>query len=552
LRLVSGPGHGDTREVLVRCLALTVVVLPAVARAEPRECHVVNVELQPASRSDLTPAVNPPPQIVAWIERPDGTYVDTIFITKQTGTYGLGNRPGQFDFNSGPLWPYGRRITTFPVWAHRKTPLEFPQVTFRDGVENNLSHMLNQSSADIHYCRPMSTQDPTWDALTCASPGNTFTDKGALSSAKSLYPPRADLARDPGRDDPSVDLYDQLNPFDAVSQATPAVNARAMLSWAMPYTAGSGDFVMWVEVSKEFDHNATYSQEAYPPPAVSFSTYGLPYRGQPSVIYKVPFRVGVETFTSSARDYAGYGDPDGLDGDLRAPDGTISTTVPGSGALRFALISDGPEMFRVRVNTRPEIDDVVPAATSNMAVTDATSHSATVDFLAPGDDGLIGRVTSYEVRYQIGDPMTEATFDDAMDPKLAIQIAQPGAPQSITIPGLLPQTTYSVGIRALDDCANRGPLTVVEVTTLERAFGEVDACFIATAAYGSLLAADVGPLRQLRDTVLRHSVLGELVISTYYTFGPALAGVIGESEVLRATARGMLEPFVRYARAFRF
>ena len=42
--------------------------------------------------------------------RSDCGYVDTLYVTQQIGTFGLGNRPGHFDFNSGPIWPYGRRI----------------------------------------------------------------------------------------------------------------------------------------------------------------------------------------------------------------------------------------------------------------------------------------------------------------------------------------------------------------------------------------------------------------------------------------------------------
>ena len=57
---------------------------------------------------DQGPSIDP--QIVIWIEKPTGQYVDTIFITQQTGLYGIGNRPGRFDFNSGPNWPYGRRV----------------------------------------------------------------------------------------------------------------------------------------------------------------------------------------------------------------------------------------------------------------------------------------------------------------------------------------------------------------------------------------------------------------------------------------------------------
>jgi hypothetical protein len=63
------------------------------------------------------------------------------------------------------------------------------------------------------------------------------------------------------------------------------------------------------------------------------------------------------------------------------------------------------------------------------------------------------------------------------------------------------------------------------------------------------MANDVEQLRGFRDQVLRQTVLGELAVEAYYTFGPVLAGVIGESEVLRATARTALEPVVARVRS---
>src|SRR5215510_2130673 len=72
-------------------------------------CRLIQVEMLP------TPEL----QIVVWLEDPAGNYVDTLYITRMTGSFGLGNRPGMMEFNSGPRWPYGRRTTTFPVWAHR-------------------------------------------------------------------------------------------------------------------------------------------------------------------------------------------------------------------------------------------------------------------------------------------------------------------------------------------------------------------------------------------------------------------------------------------------
>ena len=117
---------------------------------------------------------------------------------------------------------------------------------------------------------------------------------------------------------------------------------------------------------------------------------------------------------------------------------------------------------------------------------------------------------------------------------------------------LLPQTHYWIGIRAFDDCRNVGPLTVIDVTTSQRETGEVDACFVATAAYGSLLANDVEMLRHFRDSYLRNNVLGELLVEAYYTFGPALAGVIGESDDLRGIARDALDPLVDAVRGLSF
>jgi len=512
----------------------------------------MEVAFQPMQRTDLSPGINPAPQIVVWIEDLDGVYVDTVFITKQTGTYGLGNRPGRFDLNSGPLWPYGRRTTTFPVWAH-KHGLEFPELVFQNGDDNNLSHPAHESSGDFHYCRPMQAVEPAWDALSCASPGFVGTDKGMLDPVRrSKYPPRQDVTRAPNIDSPDVDLFAGLNPFDAVSQATPTPGVIADLSWPLPATLVAGDYVLWVEVAKEFDHNATYSSTAYPSPTgIPWGEFGLAYRGQPSVVYKVPFTVGAVATTATTADYAGYGDPDGLDGNVRAPDATISMTQPGSGALRFALVPDPAGMYRVRVTARPEQDFDVPSTPANAEVAELSTRAATITFRASGDDGPVGKVTGYEIRYRAHEPITETNFDEpgSLDPKVSLELGDPGAVQTFTLPGLLPDTAYSVGIRAFDDCRNTSELTVVSFTTPDRSAGEVDACFIATAAYGSPLAAEVQLLRGFRDSILRKTVLGELAVEAYYTFGPAAAGVVGESELLRATARELIAPFVRYARS---
>jgi hypothetical protein len=347
----------------------------------------------------------------------------------------------------------------------------------------------------------------------------------------------------------SMEQYIMLNPFDGVTTATPEPNARYQVSWPAPDGLAAGDYVLVVEVAREFDHNSTYTVAAFPKPNVAYGEYGEAYRGQPSVVYKVPFTVAAGDTSGTTMDYVGYGDPEGLDGNIRPPDSTITSDVPGSGALRLSLVSDGGDMFRVRVRAHQEIDAVPPATPQGLTVSAVTSGSATLSFLAPGDDGNVGRVRRYDVRFRVVDDdpanlITEANFDASPQLPIDVAVGDPNTPTTIQLDKLLPSTTYSIGIRAIDNCRNPGPVAVAKIETLDRAVGEVDACFIATAAYGSSMANDVESLRSFRDRVLRSTALGELAVETYYTLGPAFASVIGESELLRSTARGMIKPVV--------
>src|SRR5690606_38190575 len=124
------------------------------------------------------------------------------FITRTTGSYGLGNRPGIMDFTSAPWWPYGRRISTFPVWAHRHG-IEWPLVVFQDEDDDDLSHDLARSSRERTYCRPIRPGEDLWDAVSCAS--TVWTDKGKFDHQEaSRYPPRTDVTFDPERDSADV------------------------------------------------------------------------------------------------------------------------------------------------------------------------------------------------------------------------------------------------------------------------------------------------------------------------------------------------------------
>ncbi len=541
----------SSRSNLVRALALGTAVSLVSAWA-PRRAAAGGEEMCRIAGVTMTPSDDL--QIVIWLETAGGEFVDTLYLTDLTGLRGLGNRPGRMDFNSSWRWPYGRRVTVFPVWSHRHGR-SWSQVIFQNDdsagrdEEDDLSHPPQQSSAETFYCKPYHEGEPEYDVESCAS--TVYTDKGMFAPDRvSLYPPRADLPFDPSRDHLDVQSFDDLNPFDAVSTATPIGGERFEVAWPIPVDLLSGDYVIFVEVSKEDDFNDTYNPTTYPEPTgITYQIYGEPFRGQPSVVYRVPFEVGPTLSVGDSVSYAGYGDPDGIDGDIRTPDSTIDTDTPGSGAQRLLTTIDASDQFQVRVEARLEFDSVAPGAADEGRVVESTSSTATVSFVEPGDDGLEGVVDGYEVRYRAGTPMDAGNFLDSSTVSAVIHPDEPGVVQLVSIEGLLPQTNYFVGVRAFDGCKNYGPLLVIPVTTAERETGEVDACFIATAAYGSKLANDVASLRSFRDDALRSNVLGELLVEAYYTFGPALAGVIDDSEDLRSLSRAALQPLVDWVRA---
>lgn len=549
-------------------LALAAIALVAgddSGRAQPEEpeCRVVEFELTPTENL----------QMVVWLEDAEGNYVDTLFITRKTGSYGLGNRPGIMTFNSGPWWPYGRRITTFPVWAHRHG-MTFPLVEFQDGNDDNLSHSLGESSRERFYCRPIRYDEKLWDATSCAS--TVYTDKGVLSGdGTSLYPPRLDVAIDPAKDDPSVEIMAELNPFDAVSTATPAGGEPYLASWPVPPEVPNGDYVLWLEVSKEFDQNATYDSCNQPcdpeppyepgdcctdcpdcpypsPEGIPWAEYGLAYRGQPSLVYSAPIALSEELVEARTLDYLGYGDPEGDDGEIRPPDATITAGVDGSGASRLSVMLDGGDPYRLRVSAFPSPDETAPDAPGEVAVREVSGTEALVSFTAPGDDGLEGQVAGYEIRYMTGAEIDTSNFYQANEAVMALERVAAGEEQEVLIKELLPRTAYTIAVRAYDECRNVGPITVFHLETPRPEPGRVDACFVATAAYGSLLAGEVGALRAFRDAALRSNLPGEIAVEGYYTFGPLLARTIAPSETLRRAARAALQPITARVRAAGF
>lgn len=165
-------------------------------------------------------------QVAVWID--DGTDAPAVFrtiaLTEAVALRGIGNRPGAMQMNSGYHWPYGRRESVLPVWAHRRLASgakPFKRVIFQNRTaEGFASGTTSDHSVDDYFClsfdQALSDRDHL-DAVTCASvfsgdkgryitsddekagysePFESKPGQGTLRalSLTSAYPPRRDAA----------------------------------------------------------------------------------------------------------------------------------------------------------------------------------------------------------------------------------------------------------------------------------------------------------------------------------------------------------------------
>jgi hypothetical protein len=539
----------DTRGIILRgpkiaplAFALFTCALAASASTASAQERAIQVEIKPHGD----------PQIAIWLEDTQGNFIDTIMVTRLVGTFGLGNRPGRGDLGGGYLWPYGKREMALPLWAHRRN-VEYDRLVFQDCRESSLGWHESHSSREPFYCRPVTPSEMNVDTITC--PTTAFnTDKGiavrmidrnkgvecSATSAlkpKTVYPPRNDLPRrEPSRDWQGVEQYANINTLDAVSKATPAADQIYRATYQMPAALAAGDYVIWVEVNQEWDQNATYDPDFHVDPQLR--DYGMSSIGQPSIAWKVPLSIGGNPTTASTRDYAGYGSVDGDDGLLNAPDSTITVGVPGSGAERLGMIGDA----RVFVRYNPDAPCEAPDAVQSLAIESLDYDRATISFTGSA------KASTYEIAYSGTQIETQTEFVEAVSGGTVPAPGEPGQRISFTVDKLLSQQTYYIAVRAVDSCTQASEISSVEVTTPVRRFKTVDACFIATAAYGSKEEAHVVELRAFRDRYLAKTELGRDFIDAYYEVSPPIADLVREHESLRLIVREMLGPVVSVVR----
>jgi hypothetical protein len=598
-------------------LATVVVVGAVVGTAAPARAadeRALAFTFTPTERS----------QIAIWIESTDGTFLSTVSLTQAVSVRGIGNRPGAAQMNSGYRWPYGRREGVLPIWGQRRMSapgaMPFPRVVFQNRNEGDASQTCGgDSTVDMYFCLSFTRESTTkenLDAITCASKNLFNSDKGRFLTAADVaagyseptwvagqpavrqldltspYPPRRDFVscavastrgpclggNDICRDHPDTASYADvvrtvMPDIDAVTTATPPGDVEQTVMFSVPGIWPDGEYVAYLEVNTEGDYNGTFSATAYPTPCAPYGTcsfetwdnwavdFGYPYRGQPSVVFSVPFALGPAGMFSTMTP-VGFGSVDGTDanpGAMHAMDASITDDAlgaPGSGADRLRMNTTFTS--RLEVEVRPCLSQAPPDAPGGVTVEPVRdpkhSHEwAHLHFVVPAN--LAAGIARYEVRTSTDQPIVAgdaSSFIRGLPAQAASMKTEalmvpvngaPGSPVDVDFGGLNPTTHYWVGVRAVDLCNRPGPPAVAEVTTTAINYTKLSGpCFIATAAWGSALEPQVAALRRARDRLVQESGLFAAATDLYYRASPPAADALRKSETARALARRFLGP----------
>jgi len=106
--------------------------------------------------------------------------------------------------------------------------------------------------------------------------------------------------------------------------------------------------------------------------------------------------------------------------------------------------------------------------------------------------------------------------------------------------GLKYDSNYYYYVYAYNYAGNSDSSSVVYATTGNDSSG----CFIATAAYGSLMEPHVQILRNFRDRFLSTNTPGKNFLNLYYKYSPPIADYIAQHDILRFIIRLSLLPVV--------
>ncbi|MBU4579911.1 fibronectin type III domain-containing protein [Patescibacteria group bacterium] len=131
------------------------------------------------------------------------------------------------------------------------------------------------------------------------------------------------------------------------------------------------------------------------------------------------------------------------------PPGTLIVADPLGTDLPYSIT---PSSIIVGSDTTP------PAAITNLAVSATTNNSSTLTWTAPGDDNNTGTAATYDIRYSTatingGNWASATAVTGEPTPSIA------STPETMTVSGLLPGTTYYFAIKTSDEVPNTSAIS---------------------------------------------------------------------------------------------
>lgn len=111
-----------------------------------------------------------------------------------------------------------------------------------------------------------------------------------------------------------------------------------------------------------------------------------------------------------------------------------------------------------------DVDSEAPSAVTDLSVEFTSGNSATLFLTATGDDGIMGRAKTYEIRYA-------TSMIDSANYALATQFLPPNQPNvgtaddTIIVTGLLPNTKYYFAVKLADEVPNWSPISNIDSAT---------------------------------------------------------------------------------------
>jgi hypothetical protein len=170
---------------------------------------------------------------------------------------------------------------------------------------------------------------------------------------------------------------------------------------------------------------------------------------------------------------------------------------------------------------------------SSMTMPDPGSH-----FTQTRSDGsytITGLSTgNYIVRTESSGIYASEYYINTYDRQLATAV-------SVTLGGIIPGINFSL---ASEGTVSENINTSGDGSSEDGNSGGGGGCFIATAAYGSILEPQVVVLREFRDKFLLQYKIGRAFVELYYKYSPPIAHYIAKHDVIRMFVRWSLSPLI--------